>query len=851
MTEKCSLYAGSVTSRGHVNGSLKSARFRTPNGLRVLRGAFPQPLIVCDWGGEYIKLVHDGQVSTFAGIGVGALIDGPREKAAFDGPYDIVESSTVDRLFIVSDWYNHVIRIITPDGMVSTVGSTRKTSNSLFSGWRFAYPRGLTAAPDGSVYICDSGTHAILRLRFGLGEKSERMKMKMMMKKKKKEEEEDEEEGDGDDVDMEHKKNHQEKYEKEENGEFIIHSIEINHVAGTRGESGYGDTKDVARRERRIDVGGGRSKRSAERVMFKYPTGIAYADGSLLVADHSNHRIRRISLVDGLYTVSTINREFLLDTVEDGQLVERPMTEQKSSIVATHRSAPLTLHDDDDDDDDDGNQADDLVAGNDTTDGHDGGYNEDEFESKASKLASCSTRLAYTDSPNFICVTPRGDLAWTEEIITNIVTIQSFTNPDDEPFLPTIHDLFRNNNNNNNNNTSASSSGSTPYLESMPIFKTTNRIQFKSRASAPLTLELHPILLHHVCGDHFMSLLNTKGGHNAIGSLAPLEEASMEAIEAAILLLYATPFSVALSRIMRHSDPETRILFWMETIRIIQSVVKEDDSGDGSEGACDLIFAIMWRDLLAHEGDVQASFEYLQRSTMAWWSRSLSLSSDQDSRPEMETSKTITETWRGLDSEEIRRRILLLLRPSQLSKCLPTWKKVLSRMGSAASELIPREEALKRINSGDSSTSSLPSASSFSSSSSSSSYYSDEPNFVITVSGCDQAMVVHEWVMYARWPYFRRICESGLSEVIAKHVELPAELDIQSLSLLVKYMYTQEAPPKDNNDDVQNDPSTSSPSSIRMTQFLDTFGEEFGFRSSNGEVASGFKALFSNSHHPL
>jgi hypothetical protein len=73
-------------------------------------------------------------------------------------------------------------------------------------------------------------------------------------------------------------------------------------------------------------------------------------------------------------------------------------------------------------------------------------------------------------------------------------------------------------------------------------------------------------------------------------------------------------------------------------------------------------------------------------------------------------------------------------------------------------------------------------------------------NFVI--SNSDRFEIkVHDWVLYARWPYFQHLVKSGFSEVTNGRLELPSEAFSSSqLRAFVRYMYTQEEAPYDTDD---------------------------------------------------
>jgi sugar lactone lactonase YvrE len=110
------------------------------------------------------------EVETVTGEGVGYR-DGALWEARFCGPNAL--SLGPGGVLYVADSRNHRIRAVSPDGRVTTVagggepdGAGGKAEGPALSA-RFSYPSGVAAAPDGTLYISDSGNHRICRLREG------------------------------------------------------------------------------------------------------------------------------------------------------------------------------------------------------------------------------------------------------------------------------------------------------------------------------------------------------------------------------------------------------------------------------------------------------------------------------------------------------------------------------------------------------------------------------------------------------------------------------------------------------------------------------------------------------------
>jgi sugar lactone lactonase YvrE len=109
--------AGTQGCPGSANGTGADARFVQPYGVAVLPG---DRIIVADYGAHLLREVSlAGVVTSFAGDGVMATIDGPRAGARFVAPSAVAADAT-GGLF-VSDIGAHRIRRIAADGTVTTV----------------------------------------------------------------------------------------------------------------------------------------------------------------------------------------------------------------------------------------------------------------------------------------------------------------------------------------------------------------------------------------------------------------------------------------------------------------------------------------------------------------------------------------------------------------------------------------------------------------------------------------------------------------------------------------------------------------------------------------------------------
>lgn len=160
-TAEVSLLAGSGQG-GVVDGTGAAARFSNPYAVFVNRN---DEIIVADFDGHTLrKVTKEGVVSTYAGgANTPGTADGSLTEARFNKPYFMAEDA--DGNLYVSDFENHRIRKITPEGVVSTfAGSTEGHADGMGSVAQFNNPAGLAVDVDGNVYVADRANHVIRKI---------------------------------------------------------------------------------------------------------------------------------------------------------------------------------------------------------------------------------------------------------------------------------------------------------------------------------------------------------------------------------------------------------------------------------------------------------------------------------------------------------------------------------------------------------------------------------------------------------------------------------------------------------------------------------------------------------------
>jgi glucose/arabinose dehydrogenase len=154
--------AGSTAA--FADGTSTTARFREPSGIATLPNG---NLVVADTLNERIRLIAmpDVIVTTLAGS-TNAYVDATGAAARFDMPRSVAVFPNGN--IVVADRANHRIRLVTPEGVVTTLagsGGAGGTSGAFLDGTsttaRFNTPSGVAVLPNGNVVVADTGNNRI------------------------------------------------------------------------------------------------------------------------------------------------------------------------------------------------------------------------------------------------------------------------------------------------------------------------------------------------------------------------------------------------------------------------------------------------------------------------------------------------------------------------------------------------------------------------------------------------------------------------------------------------------------------------------------------------------------------
>ncbi len=155
--------AGKAGVKGDTDGPALSARFNEPWGLCVDK--FGNVFVADTRNNKIRKITPNGTVTTFAGSGNFGSSDGVGVTASFGNPTGI-DVDDQGNLY-VADHLTHIIRKITPQGQVTTIAGfpyIPGDADGQGTGAQFWRPYGLCLDNDGNIIVADEWNHKIRKV---------------------------------------------------------------------------------------------------------------------------------------------------------------------------------------------------------------------------------------------------------------------------------------------------------------------------------------------------------------------------------------------------------------------------------------------------------------------------------------------------------------------------------------------------------------------------------------------------------------------------------------------------------------------------------------------------------------
>ncbi|MFN3651139.1 MAG: SMP-30/gluconolactonase/LRE family protein [Armatimonadota bacterium] len=151
---------------GGDGGPAVKARLHAPHDVALDAGG---SLFVADSYNHRIRRIdRRGVIATVAGTGRDGYSGdgGPAVRATLNSPQGLAVDS--DGTLYIADTYNHVVRRVDPQGRISTFAGTEAGlagDGGPAVRAQISLPTGVAVAPDGSVYISDSGNNRVRRVK--------------------------------------------------------------------------------------------------------------------------------------------------------------------------------------------------------------------------------------------------------------------------------------------------------------------------------------------------------------------------------------------------------------------------------------------------------------------------------------------------------------------------------------------------------------------------------------------------------------------------------------------------------------------------------------------------------------
>lgn len=148
---------------GYIDDTIDKAKFNRPRAAVVdSKGN----IFVADTGNNVIRKISNGEVYTFAGNVEKGYEDGIGSQAKFNMPSGLAVDKN-DNIY-VADTLNNVIRIINPEGKVSTFAGKANSKGGFQDGALdealFNEPSAVALDSNGAVYVLDTGNQLVRKI---------------------------------------------------------------------------------------------------------------------------------------------------------------------------------------------------------------------------------------------------------------------------------------------------------------------------------------------------------------------------------------------------------------------------------------------------------------------------------------------------------------------------------------------------------------------------------------------------------------------------------------------------------------------------------------------------------------